>query len=152
MNKYRDYVTLQFAKGDHLVVDRIIYTHHGIYIGNGEVIHFNSTIKTKMSAVICKTTLEDFAKGQTIEVIPHTNRPYSRKESVRRAKSYVGKKGYNLITNNCEHFVNHCIEGVKKSDQVNSAINCLTEIAQVTLKVIFTDEPVTLGIPYYNEF
>lgn len=44
---------------------------------------------------------------------------YSPEETVKRAYEELGKKGYNLIVNNCEHFAVWCKTGKSKSYQVN---------------------------------
>ena len=31
----------------------------------------------------------------------------------------LGRGGYNIISNNCEHFANECLFGTKESEQVN---------------------------------
>lgn len=53
---------------------------------------------------------------------------YSGAETVARARSELGKKGYNLICNNCEHFAMWCKTGVKDSGQVNKIIDFLLSI------------------------
>ena len=46
-------------------------------------------------------------------------------EIVKRAEKYVGSNlgGYNLVNNNCEHFVRYVAEGKKDSTQVNNFRN-----------------------------
>jgi hypothetical protein len=46
--------------GDHLFVQRIGYTHHGIYIGNKKVIHY-------LQDGVKKDSLETFADGTKIQ-------------------------------------------------------------------------------------
>ena len=43
---------------------------------------------------------------------------YSPEETVERAESQLGREGYNLVFNNCEHFALWCKTGVKESSQV----------------------------------
>ena len=54
-------------------------------------------------------------------------KPFSPKETVRRARSCLGKyKGtYDLINHNCEHFAYWCRYGVSESSQVDSVINAV---------------------------
>ena len=52
---------------------------------------------------------------------------YSAKETVARAKSCLGKAGYELLGNNCEHFALWCKTGVKTSHQVNAVWHALLE-------------------------
>ena len=39
-------------------------------------------------------------------------------EIIAYAKAHLGEGGYNLVTNNCEHFSNRCAFGVSNSSQV----------------------------------
>ena len=111
--------------GTHIKVTRFGYTHHGIYVGKGQVIHFSGSsdgLASKATGQIEKTTLVAF-KGNCKKptAVLHTNACYSDEEVVRRAYSQLGKKDYNLIFNNCEHFATWCITGKKRSGQVNRA-------------------------------
>lgn len=47
---------------------------------------------------------------------------YSAEETVQRARSCIGKRGYNLVVHNCEHFAVWCKTGVEKSEQVDEII------------------------------
>ena len=55
---------MSYALGSHLVAFRLGYTHHGIYIGRGLVVHY------LRDEGITIATLEDFADGQTVRVRP----------------------------------------------------------------------------------
>lgn len=110
-----------FKRGDHLVSGRFWYEHHGIYIGRGRVIHYAGLSDGLSGAPIVKTSLAAFANGHEIEVQPHGGRRYGRRRTVERARSRLGEDCYSVIFNNCEHFVNWCIEGEHRSDQVRNA-------------------------------
>ena len=127
-----------FTYGDHLVVRKELYSHHGIYAGDGLVIHYSSTVKTKKNARVSETTLGNFSHGRSIHVIEHPNAVYSRHASVNRARKRLGEKEYVLLTNNCEHFVNNCIEGEHKSDQVENAHKIVNE----SFRFLFLDPPL----------
>jgi hypothetical protein len=47
---------------------------------------------------------------------------FSAEETIRRARSRLGEKSYNLLTNNCEHFAIWCKTGLSKSYQVEAII------------------------------
>jgi hypothetical protein len=108
--------------GDHLVTPRTGYTHHGIYIGNGEVIHYSGFANGQSTGTICTTSVKAFANGHDVSVREHFFRRYDATESVERAHSRLGEDWYNVLINNCEHFVNWCVNGLHSSDQVNSLI------------------------------
>ena len=107
---------MSYALGSHLVASRLGYTHHGIYIGRGLVVHY------LLDEGITIATLEDFADGQTVQVRPHPGASYSGEECVCRALSRVGEDDYNLIFNNCEHFATWCATGEARSGQVEDAV------------------------------
>jgi len=48
----------------------------------------------------------------------HKYKLYSPEETVRRAESGLGEKKYNIVSNNCEHFVLWCKTGISESHQV----------------------------------
>ena len=52
---------------------------------------------------------------------------YSPKETVYRARSRLGERGYNLLLHNCEHFAIWCKTGVEKSDQVEEFIELVAK-------------------------
>jgi len=106
--------------GDHLVSDRILYTHHGLYIGNQLVIHYSGSLKKNDGeGIVEAVTLEEFSQGNPVHVQHHRHRKYSPEESVKRAHARLGEDWYHLILNNCEHFVTWCIHGTPVSEQVN---------------------------------
>ena len=55
---------------------------------------------------------------------------FSPEETVSRARDCIGKKGYNLIFHNCEHFAVWCKTGLEKSEQIDEMIDMLIEIAR----------------------
>ena len=50
---------------------------------------------------------------------------YSGDETVSRARNEIGKRKYNLLCNNCEHFAIWCKTGLRESSQVNKIIETL---------------------------
>jgi hypothetical protein len=52
-------------QGDHIYVRRkgLLYSHHGIFFGDGIVIHFKGAVREKKDPVVIKTDLESFLKG-----------------------------------------------------------------------------------------
>ncbi len=113
-------------KGEHLIVDKGLYTHHGIGIGNGLVIHYSGLADGLESGPICEVSLEEFSGGDEIRVKSHPNRKYSASQAIKRAKSRLGEEAYFVFGNNCEHFVEWCIEGKYQSDQVDNGVKVAT--------------------------
>lgn len=112
--------------GDHLIVERTMYTHHGLYAGNGKV------IENLLTHGIVYVSLEDFSAGAPINIRKHPCPRFNGIEALHRAQSRLGEHNYNLVTFNCEHFVNWCIEGVEVSRQVDNTLALLEPISQIT--------------------
>jgi len=55
---------------------------------------------------------------------------YSGKETVERARGELNKEGYNLITNNCEHFAIWCKTGVHESNQVDNFLSLISHLTK----------------------
>ncbi len=55
---------------------------------------------------------------------------YSPEETVERAESQLGREGYNLVFNNCEHFAVWCKTGVKESSQVQRFLEAVVGTIQ----------------------
>lgn len=116
--------------GDQIRVNRGLYAHHGIYASDDCVIHFaakdaNNELDPSKAKIIT-TSLADFLKGGVCEVRCYTKEELAKKRSpqdiVNYAMSCLGRGGYNLVTNNCEHFSNECAFGEKISDQVSNIL------------------------------
>ena len=113
------------ARGDHIKVSRGAYDHHGIDVGNGEVIHYSGEMNAeKKNAVICSVSKAAFAAGGKVDIVKHDDKCYSRDETVRRAKKHLGEGlgKYDFLGNNCEHFARWCKTGTKESRQVQRVV------------------------------
>jgi hypothetical protein len=117
------------SAGDHLSrpiqYTRGRATHHGIYVGNGNVIHFTKTMM-KQDAVIAMTSFEEFMDNfpeDDLILVEYEGPTLSSRRAVRKAIELLHTKEYNLMHNNCEHFVTECITGEKKSQQAIDAFN-----------------------------
>jgi HRAS-like suppressor 3 len=107
------------ARGAHLTTKRHGYSHHGIYVGNGRVVHYAGLSgELWQGGPVEEVSLLRFGCGNAIQIIEHTTSPYSAEEIVRRARARIGENHYRLLTNNCEHFCNWCVSGVSHSAQV----------------------------------
>ena len=89
-----------FRKGDHIAVDRELYSHHAIYDGQGGVVEYDDFI-------VKTASLKDFAQGARIYRIEETA-AYEPDEIMERAYSRMGEQDYDLLFNNCENFATWC--------------------------------------------
>jgi hypothetical protein len=87
----------------HLVTPRALYAHHGIYVGNGRVIHYSGLAYGLRRGPVEEIPLERFAHGHDIRV-RRDPRSFGRCEVVERARSRLGERRYRILTNNCVHF------------------------------------------------
>ncbi len=111
-------------RGDHIKVFRGPHSHHGIYIGNGRVIHYTGAIWQKITGErdfsVRQDSLETFRGSGKVVVVKHKKRSPAD-IVVKRARARLGEKRYNLATNNCEHFATKCATGEARSKQVERA-------------------------------
>jgi hypothetical protein len=109
--------------GSHLTASRRGYCHHGVYVGKGRVVHYSG-----FSGGVCQcgpveeVSLSRFAIGRPILIVEHAKSLYTPHEIIRRARSRLGENDYRLLTNNCEHFCNWCLDGVSHSAQVRQPL------------------------------
>jgi|GEM_PF-2209645 len=91
--------------------------HYGVYDGKGGVYHFTGF--NPDNAKIVYTSIDAFADGGKVYVDSYPKAKYTPEEIIKRAESKVGSDfgRYNIIYNNCEHFANWCVTGVRQSMQ-----------------------------------
>lgn len=111
---------LDFPPGTHLVTMRRGYLHHGIYVGNGKVIHYGGLSRSWRRGPVEEVSLERFAAGRPVVIKPVANPRYDGAEIVARARSRLGEDRYRVTRNNCEHFCEWCIGGEPRSEQVEN--------------------------------
>jgi hypothetical protein len=104
--------------GVHLMTLRRGYSHHGVYVGGGRIVHYSGLSVFWQCGPVEEVALARFANGRPVRIVEHPEACYSPEEIVRRARSRLGENDYRLLTNNCEHFCNWCLSGVSRSAQV----------------------------------
>ena len=114
----------QPARGAHLVTPWLGFAHHGLYVGDGRVVHYGALLYDIVRRPVEEVTLEGFAGGRPIFVVEHGESCLDTEEVIRRALSRLGEKRYRLFTNNCEHFVEWCLHDVARSFQAETALAC----------------------------
>jgi len=118
-------------RGTHLKVSRGLYTHHGIYVGNGHVVHYSGLANGLNKGKVELTSLSEFM-GEAIElkyVKYETTIPtYTQDEICERALKCLNENHYNIILNNCEHFSCWCVTGNRESKQVQAVMQLTTTV------------------------
>src|SRR5262249_55575168 len=96
---------LKLQPGAHLVTPRFGYEHHGIYVGNGKVVHYAGLSRALLlRGPIEEVSLEAFADGRAVAIKSRPLPRFAPDEIVARARSRLGENCYRVTTNNCEHF------------------------------------------------
>jgi hypothetical protein len=124
--------------GDHIYVRRkeLLYSHHGIYAGEGTVIHFKGTVKEKKDPIVIITDIGNFLNNGKLRRRNYKNR-LPPAETLRVAKDHLSKKGYSLTFNNCEHFATYCVTGKKRSRQVRGVVGGIFGITFTVAATVF---------------
>jgi hypothetical protein len=120
------------AKGDHIFVDRGMYTHHGIDCGDGTVIEYGGGIKGG-AAEVRQVPLSQFLQSGKLQIRQYKSPCNSPDVVVERAKSRLGEKSYNVATNNCEHFATWCKDSEHDSIQVTTCTNTASTCSGISL-------------------
>ena len=108
-----------FPIGAHLITPRCGYTHHGIYIGSGRVVHYAGLSRAALTRrPVEEVSLTDFAGDCGVAVLRDSPLAFAPADVVARAKSRLGEDRYRITTNNCEHFCHWCRSGQNSSAQV----------------------------------
>jgi hypothetical protein len=115
-------MTIELPIGAHLVSQRNGYEHHGIYVGNGRVVHYAGFANSSRRGPVEEVDLSRFVAGHSLSIRSTQSARYVGDEAVRRARSRLGENRYRLLTNNCEHFCAWCLLGESRSEQVHGCL------------------------------
>ncbi|WP_339013839.1 lecithin retinol acyltransferase family protein [Aeromonas popoffii] len=129
-------MTRHFIIGDHLIAPQPESHHHGLFVGHDQVIHCLPSLAGEHSGQLALTSLAEFSQHNAIEVRPHTQRLFSREESLTRAYARLSEGEQGQPFANSERFVTWCIEGVPhppKLLQTAVATVVAAEVARHTL-------------------
>lgn len=109
--------------GAHLITPWLGFAHHGLYVGEGRVIHYGALVYDIIRKPVEEVPLANFAGGRPIYVVQHDELAFDIARIIERARSRLGENRYRLLTNNCEHFVEWCLYDVARSFQVERALD-----------------------------
>jgi len=88
-----------------------VIRHYGIATGYGTVIH-----ASRRFGKVDETDMAAFSQGGVVQVVPYQHY-LEGAEIVARARLKKGLR-YNVLINNCEHFVTWVLEGKGRSPQL----------------------------------
>ncbi|XP_010022228.1 PREDICTED: phospholipid-metabolizing enzyme A-C1-like [Nestor notabilis] len=113
--------------GDLIEIFRPAYQHWALYLGDGYVI--NVTPVGKAGARVRMQLLKDVVGSDTYHInnkYDGTYAPLPVEEIIRRAEYLIDQEvSYDLLSNNCEHFVTLLRYGEGVSSQANRAIGAI---------------------------
>ena len=106
------------AFGDIVRTKVQFYHHYGIFVSEEEVIQFglpDDPFRSAAQIRVLSTDVLTFLQGGDLEVMvadQNTRRQMrSPEQIVAIARQRLGEDGYDILHNNCEHFVNDCAFG-----------------------------------------
>lgn len=118
--------------GDIIRTKVSFYWHYGIFVNEQRVIQFGLPDDPGKPAEDIKVLSSDvytFLHGGSLEVGTPEKEEIKKVRSAERrveiAESKIGEGGYDILHNNCEHFVNECAFGEKSSTFVSSVREAL---------------------------
>lgn len=126
---------VDFPLGAHIVSPRRWYTHHGIYVGAGEVVHYEGLSSSLRRGRIARVSLDAFGHGHPVQLHREIEGAYCGIEIVARACSRLGEDAYDVLRNNCEHFCTWCLVGVARSPQIERLLTS-SRAMELTVKIL----------------
>ena len=121
------WVLKEMAVGDMVRVPMKEVYHYGVCTGEDRIIQFGEPVltvpKPKEQIRVMSTNVASFLNGQFAEVAELDKKELKRRRPVEEIVAYaeksVGKGGYDILYNNCEHFANECLFGLHVSNQID---------------------------------
>ncbi len=101
------------------------YHHFGLYLGDGTAIHFSGDplAGEKTKPTIRRDAIKDVIRGRKVIQVALGGTTFTPGIRALHAVRALGSEGYNLVANNCEHFVFTCALGWPVSRQVENKIS-----------------------------
>lgn len=101
--------------------------HYGICTGEDRIVEFGRPVLTSPvpseEIRVGAVTIDEFLFGGFAEAAVFDRKELKRRrdtaEIIRHAEESIGRGGYDILYNNCEHFAHECVFGTHKSSQVD---------------------------------
>lgn len=115
-------------KGDIIRTKVRFYHHYGIFVDEDTVVQFGLRDNTGIdpdTIEVMITDINGFCGKNMVETAQLSLSEKLKRKTVRKtvqtAMSLIGTRGYNILHNNCEHFVNKCVFGQSSSKFLEDA-------------------------------
>lgn len=127
--------TVEAPKYGDLVRTKVrFYHHYGIFVSPEQVIQFglpDDPMRPAENVRVITTDVYTFLMGGELEVGKPDREEHKKmrspKQIVEAAQARLGEGGYDILHNNCEHFMNECAFGEHKSAFVQDVRDKLRE-------------------------
>jgi len=93
-------------------------------------------------------SLSSFAAGHAVGVIEGVPQKFDAREVVRRARSRLGEDRYRLLTNNCEHFCEWCLQGERRSYQIEACLELPSRALLATERLMISIGECVSAFPH----
>jgi hypothetical protein len=125
--------------GAHLVTPRFAYAHHGVYVGAGTVVHYGGFPCHWRRGPVEAISLKMFAHGHSVWVRSARPNGLPCADIVQRARIRLGENRYRFFSNNCEHLSEWCVNGERRSPQVDRFLTPLRRVLRALRSPARTD-------------
>ncbi|XP_054156511.1 phospholipase A and acyltransferase 2-like [Oppia nitens] len=137
LGSYRLASELTPELADIIEIDRMLYTHWAIYVGDGQVVDVvgddDNDLPDNEEAIVRRSLLTDVAgdnycrvNNKEVPVKERCLQPLPADLVVKEANAMVGSTvDYNLLTRNCEHYLTQWKYGQPWSDQAAVALSAI---------------------------
>jgi Lecithin retinol acyltransferase len=112
-------IDAELPLGCWLVTPRRGYSHHGVYVGSGWVVHYAGLSQWRRRGPVELVTIQEFAMQRSLWIKWTPTARYIGAEAAKRALSRLGENRYRVVSNNCEHFCAWCLDGESRSRQID---------------------------------
>lgn len=136
------------ARGDHVYVrcqaNGIPFQHHGIDMGDGTVIHLAPESGARIALrdnseafSVRRDPMSVFSNGEPVHVVELTGER-TKAETAAAAEAQLGRTGYSLLDDNCEHFARFCATGKSESHQIEMSAATVSTVASMATKAVWS--------------
>lgn len=128
--------------------------HFGIYVSDSEVIQFGLPPRARPTVSegeveVLATDIDIFLDGGFLEVADFSwseRRRHRRADKViEYARGQIGRRGYSLLHNNCEHFAYECLTGTPYSSQTEALTAALCQGGVLDVYIARVPKKIRLG-------
>ncbi len=145
------------VRGDIVRVATSGLYHFGIYVSDEEVIQFGLPPSRRASTnpediKVLASDIDEFLAGGFLEVCVYDRKEKKKNrtpdEIVSYARDQIGRGGYHILYNNCEHFANECANGERvchQTDDLRALFRSIPVVDVYLSELPDTDMTLPLG-------